>query len=672
MASSPETLFVLLEKSFPCVLLTDPIGRISHASRAIRMECGPDPSGAGLEGRNVAVVVAPQSAEDLAAAMARAKGGVVAKTTVTCAGPPRRPLELTISYAEGSDGGMFLFFGFFGSRGNGLSATAEWEKDERIKELSCVYSVAEWIEASRSIKEFFEELPGHLGPGMRYPERALVYSAYAGAEYGDKTRLAGFIRTELKVAGQTMGEIRIGYGSREYDLLPEEQKMLDEIGRVLNLALERKSLEAKLALKQTEGGESTERLKQLERQIESRTREVEEQRQKLGTVNAYLDRTKSEWEESKIRLESIFKAIPDTVALIDRQHNLVMTNRPNVAEGNTCYRTFFNRDAPCKDCRLSRVARTKTPITLEIKHEDAYYEVNALPIFNKEHEVEGIIEFYRDITLEKTYEQQLQQADKLASLGQLVSGIGHEINNPNQFIRGNVKIIQQAFEGILPILDEYYAAHPDLKIARLKYAFFREHILVLISDMAHGSERIKEIVEGLKRFARRDEGLLIDAVDVNTIMDASRRLVHNAVNKFADIELDLAPDLPIITGNAQKIEQVVVNLLINAGQAMPEGRRGRIRASTRVEGGYVIIEVQDNGKGMSEQTIKRIFEPFFTTRRANGGTGLGLAIAYRIVEEHGGAIAVTSKLDVGTTFKISLAMKPAGTGGSAKAPVPSA
>jgi signal transduction histidine kinase len=86
----------------------------------------------------------------------------------------------------------------------------------------------------------------------------------------------------------------------------------------------------------------------------------------------------------------------------------------------------------------------------------------------------------------------------------------------------------------------------------------------------------------------------------------------------------------------------------------------------------VIIEVQDNGKGMSEQTIKRIFEPFFTTRRANGGTGLGLAIAYRIVEEHGGAIAVTSKLDVGTTFKISLAMKPAGTGGSAKAPVPSA
>jgi signal transduction histidine kinase len=556
----------------------------------------------------------------------------------------------------------------FGSIGRGLSATAEWEKDERIKELSCVYAVAEWIGASRTIKEFFEDLPKYLGPGMRYPERALVYCAYRGAEYGDKSRLVHFLRTELTVARQPIGEIRVGYASPEYDLPPEEQKMLDEIGRVLNLALERKSLEEKLALKQEEVGESTERLKELERQIESRTSEIEKQRQKLGTINAFLDRTKSEWEESKTRLETIFKAIPDTVALIDRQHNLVMTNRKNVAEGRTCYRTFFDRDVPCKDCRLSRVTRSKTPITLEIKHEDVYYEVNALPIFNKEHEVEGIIEFYRDITLEKTYEQQLQQADKLASLGQLVSGIGHEINNPNQFIRGNVKIIQQAFEGILPILDEYYAAHPDLKIARLKYDFFREHILVLVDDMAHGSERIKEIVEGLKRFARRDEGLLIDAVDVNTIMDASRRLVHNAVNKHADIELDLAPDLPIITGNAQKIEQVIVNLMINAGQAMPEGRRGRIAASTRVDGGSVVFEVRDNGKGMSEPTMKRIFEPFFTTRRAGGGTGLGLAIAYRIIEEHGGSISVTSKLDVGTTFRISLPMKPAGAGGGAKAP----
>ena len=543
--------------------------------------------------------------------------------------------------------------------GNDLRAGSEWEKDERIKELSCVYAVAEWIEASRSIKEFFEGLAQHLRPGMRYPESALVYSAYQGQEYGDKAALSHYIRTEIGDAQRAVGEIRVGYASREHDLLPEEQKMLDEIARILNLALERKALREKLALKQQEESQYTERLRELESQIETRTRELEEQRQKLGTVNSYLDRINRDWEESKVRLETIFKAIPDTVALIDRQRTVVMTNRPNVTAGNKCYATFFNRDAPCKDCRLSRIAQAKTPITIEIKHEDSYYEVNALPILSPEHEVEGIIEFYRDITTEKTYEAQLQQADKLASLGQLVSGIGHEINNPNQFIRGNIKIIQQALEGFLPILDEYYAAHPDLRIARLKYDFFREHIMTLVNDMAHGSDRIKGIVEGLKRFARRDEGLLIDSVDVNTIIDAARRLVHNQAHQSADIELDLAPGLPIITGNSQKIEQVVVNLLINAAQAMPNDRRGLIKVSTRAEEGGIIVEVNDDGKGMGERTLKRIFEPFFTTHRADGGTGLGLAIAYRIIEEHGGTITVSSRLDLGTTFRIFLPRKPA-------------
>ena len=136
--------------------------------------------------------------------------------------------------------------------------------------------------------------------------------------------------------------------------------------------------------------------------------------------------------------------------------------------------------------------------------------------------MDGILEFYRDVTLEKTYDQQLQQADKLASLGQLVSGIGHEINNPNQFIRGNIKIVKQAIEDMLPIVDEYYAAHPDLKIARLNYDFLREHIMTLVDDMAHGSERIKAIVEGLRTFARKDEGLLVDKVDINTLIEASQ------------------------------------------------------------------------------------------------------------------------------------------------------
>ena len=612
-----DELLGLIEKAFPCVLTADEEGRVCHASPGFLRECGADAS--GVVGRDLSDLVVAACAPLLAGALRDVKSGAAQRAKLSFVGEAGGALDLTVTYSAGPGGGFYLLVG---SPGNGPAAAEEWEKDERIKELYTVYAVAEWIERSASVREFFEELPKHLCPGMRYPARALIYAAYQGQEYGDKDRLVKYIRSELKVAQSAVGEIRVGYAGTDLDLLAEEQKMLDEIARVLNLALERKSLREKLAL-----------------------------------VHTYLDRTNRDWEESKTRLETIFEAIPDNVALIDRQHNVVMTNRKNVAAGDKCHRTFFNIDVPCKDCRLSKVMKVKTPVTLEVRHEDTFYEVNALPIFSPEHEVEGIIEFYRDVTVEKTYEQQLQQADKLASLGQLVSGIGHEINNPNQFIRGNVKIIQQALADILPIIDEHYAKHPDLKIARLKYDFFREHIMVLVNDMAHGSERIKEIVEGLKRFARRDEGLLIDSVEVNTIVDAARRLVHNEVHKTADIELELAQAVPAITGNSQKIEQVLVNLMINASQAMPEGRRGRIRVATRLEDGHVVIEVQDNGKGMPERTVKRIFEPFFTTRRATGGTGLGLAIAYRIIEEHGGTIAVTSKLDVGTTFKVSLPLK---------------
>jgi len=188
----------------------------------------------------------------------------------------------------------------------------------------------------------------------------------------------------------------------------------------------------------------------------------------------------------------------------------------------------------------------------------------------------------------------------------------------------------------------------------LKYDFFRQHIRTLVDDMANGSERIKRIVQSLKSFARKDDGLLADTVDINNVIDESARLVHNQVHKFADIQLDLAPDLPTFEGNAQKLEQVIINLIINAGQAMPTDQRGKIRVSSEKDGGHIVVKVVDNGSGMSSSTAKNIFDPFFTTKRARGGTGLGLSIAHRIIEEHQGVISVESAIGEGTTFTMRL------------------
>lgn len=648
-----ESLYSLLEASFDYLLVLDEAERIKHISRVLLRDGQID---ADCVGKKIDDFISGDSLMTFRSAIAQARSGNRAVAVLAPRGFQAPSIPLKAGYGKTDEGGIFLFIG---NKLGALKPLKEWEKVERVKELTCLYDVAEWIEVSSSIAEFFTELPRYLARGMLLPDEAVVYSVYQGVEYGQKPSSGNYLSVRIVVAGQDKGEIWVGYHDEQRTLLPEEQRMLDEIARMLSLALERKELRERLLSKQEIEADFKRRLEELEREIAARTEQLEEEKRKLQVVNAYLDRVKGGWEESKATLETMLQAIPDDVVLIDPHRKIVMTNRKDIAPGNFCYQSFFGRDRPCEDCRLARILREKAPLTLTMKHDNKFLEVHALPIYNKAHEVEGIMEFYRDVTLEKTYEQQLQQADKLASLGQLVSGIGHEINNPNQFIRGNIKILKQAIEDILPILDEHYGKNPDLKIAKLPYDFFRKHIMTLIDDMDRGSLRIKGIVEGLRTFARKDEGLLVDTIDINTLIEAGTRLVHNEVHKHADIILELGENIPTFVGNAQKIEQVLVNLLVNASQAMREDVRGIIKVRTREDNGNVVFEVEDNGIGMNEKTLKQIFDPFFTTKRAKGGTGLGLAIAYRIVEEHGGTISVSSKPGVGTTFTVRIPIKKA-------------
>jgi signal transduction histidine kinase len=178
--------------------------------------------------------------------------------------------------------------------------------------------------------------------------------------------------------------------------------------------------------------------------------------------------------------------------------------------------------------------------------------------------------------------------------------------------------------------------------------------------MVQGANRIKGIVDGLRKFAKRDEGLLNETVDLNAIIEACLRLADNQIRRTADVKVDLAPNLPSVVGNSQKLQQVIVNILINASQAMQarDNARGTIHVSSRANGKEVILRVRDDGKGMEERTLKQIFDPFFTTKRHQGGTGLGLSIVYGIVKEHQGRIEVESKVGVGTSFSIYIPTRP--------------
>jgi signal transduction histidine kinase len=251
----------------------------------------------------------------------------------------------------------------------------------------------------------------------------------------------------------------------------------------------------------------------------------------------------------------------------------------------------------------------------------------------------------------KQKQTQLVQTEKQAALGELVAGIAHEINNPIQFIHGNMAVLAEALGDMLPVMDERAAAAPGVRVARLEYPFFRKQFPVLLEDMKNGAARIGAIVRDLKTFARRDEGRLDETVDLNAAVEASLRLLRNRLRKLR-VEEDLEPTLPKLKGNLTQLEQVVVNTVLNAAQALGDQADGAIRVRTRSEDGgqRIRLSIQDNGPGIPPAIRERIFDPFFTTKQRSGGTGLGLSITYGIVQQHHGEIQVDTEVGAGTTF----------------------
>jgi PAS domain S-box-containing protein len=391
----------------------------------------------------------------------------------------------------------------------------------------------------------------------------------------------------------------------------------------------------------------------LERNVRERTLDLENQANLLLKKNQELTMLAEKVRQSKTRIQVLFEAITDTVTVIDKDFNILLSNQKVIGSRGKCYRKVFGLEERCDGCQAAQVFENKASLAHEKVIGEQYYSVATYPVLDASGNVDQILEISREISKEKNMERQLLQADKLASLGQLVSGIAHEINNPNTFIRGNIHIIQEAMGDIFPILDNHLKSHPEMKIARLNYDIFRKHIPVLIDDMVQGSNRIKGIVEGLRKFARRDEGFLNENVDINVITEACLRLADNQVRRTADVKVNLAPNIPTIVGNSQKLQQVIVNILINASQAI-EKARGTIHVTTSFNDKEVVLQIKDNGKGIDEKTLGQIFDPFYTTKRHHGGTGLGLSIAYGIVKEHKGTIEVESRVGMGTAFSIHI------------------
>lgn len=257
---------------------------------------------------------------------------------------------------------------------------------------------------------------------------------------------------------------------------------------------------------------------------------------------------------------------------------------------------------------------------------------------------------------------QLVQNEKMASLGQLAAGVAHELNNPAGFIYGNMDILG----GYLKSLEILFEAWDNIKLAgecsasleaietKINYATLRTELSLILADCREGAERICDVVKNLRLFSRLDEAEF-KSVDINEGISSTLRLLSQYYSAGSIVLEKHYSNLPLVDCYASQLNQVWMNLLVNAAQAV--GDSGKVTIETKLEGDQIVVVIADNGGGISDEQIPKIFDPFFTTKPVGVGTGLGLSTSYGIIEKHCGTISVQSKLDQGATFTVRIPVR---------------
>jgi two-component system NtrC family sensor kinase len=258
---------------------------------------------------------------------------------------------------------------------------------------------------------------------------------------------------------------------------------------------------------------------------------------------------------------------------------------------------------------------------------------------------------------------QLLQSEKLASIGQLAAGVAHEINNPIGFVNSNLGSLKNYVDQLMSLIDDLsttmeplLAGNPEVKknVDALKRKadldFLREDIGALITESIDGTTRVRQIVQDLRDFSRTGE-IAMEWVDLHAGLESTLNVVANEIKYKAEVVRDYGT-LPRVECRPSQINQVFMNLLVNAAQAIPQ--KGKITLKSGTADDQVWISVSDTGSGIPPEIMARIFDPFFTTKPVGKGTGLGLSVSYGIIEKHGGRIEVASQPGEGTTFTVWL------------------
>jgi len=370
--------------------------------------------------------------------------------------------------------------------------------------------------------------------------------------------------------------------------------------------------------------------------LKTRERKLTESEEKLKTQYSLL--------------QSTFEAIPYPFYVIDaNDYTVKIANSAarfgDLSKGPLCYALTHGRDKPCDSetdpCPLAQMKKTRKPVTVEHVHYDESgkartYDIFAYPVFNTEGDIVQMIEFCQDNTERKHMQEQLIAQDRLVSIGQLVSGVAHELNNPLTSVLG--------FSDILLQKELPNDIRSDLEIVNSE------------------AKRTALIVKNLLTFARQQPQQKTP-VDINEPLQAVLQLRgHSQRANSITTETHLAKRLPPVMSNNSQLEQVFLNIIVNAEQAMLEAHnKGTLKIYSEQREDFVRITIADDGPGISRGNMSRLFTPFFTTKEIGKGTGLGLSISQGIILEHGGRIWAKSEPGKGATFYVELPIfNPAG------------
>ncbi len=299
------------------------------------------------------------------------------------------------------------------------------------------------------------------------------------------------------------------------------------------------------------------------------------------------------------------------------------------------------------------------------------------PLYEGGHEITGFFKVGRDVSREIEMENQLRQAQKLESIGQLAAGIAHEINTPTQYVSDNTRFLDDAFNDVTTLLqtleeecgDDANGSLPE-RMARVRRAleeadveYLLEEVPKAINQSLEGLARVSKIVLAMKEFSHPGSDDK-QAVDLNKAIENTVTVARSEWKYVAEMKLDLDPKLPLVDCYAGELNQVVLNMVINAAHAIGDrigkgsDQMGQITIRTRQEDDQAVIEIGDTGCGIPPEHLDQVFEPFFTTKEVGRGTGQGLAIAHNvIVNKHGGRVDLRSQVGEGTTFIIRLPVK---------------